>query len=140
MHNPRREIHGGAVIRAFLKLNDERHGVSTRRAGGSLITLDPGGIPSKLAKHGRFETFAPRRPGFAGQLVVVIRLLRQVGSPDIAEHEQRLLGTFWAGQRIKASHREEQGTVPSRGRLPVVAHARVVLTGEQRKDSALAFR
>gem|GEM_PF-5387758 len=113
---------------------------STRGAGGGLIALNPGGMPSKLPKHGRFGAFAPRRPGFAGQVVVVLRLLLQVDGPDIAEHEQSFLDTFGAGQRLKAIQWEEQGAVPSRGRLPVAAHARVVLAGEQGEDSGLALR
>lgn len=134
------EVHGGAVIRSFLKLHDERHRASTRGAGGGLITLNPGGDPSKLPKHGRFGAITSRRPGFTGQVIVVLGLLLQVDGPDIAEHEQSFLGDFGAGQRLKAIQWEEQGAVPSRDRLPVAAHAWVVLAGEQGKDSAPALR
>lgn len=132
------EIHGGAVIRAFLKLDDERHRAGARGTTGSLVRLNPGGTASKLTKHGRLGSFTSRRPGFPGKIVVILGLAFQGDGPHRAEHERCLLGTLGPGQRCKAIQWEEQGPVSSGVRIPVVAHARVVLAGEQGNDSSSA--
>ena len=127
---------------SFLALDDEAHRLRAGRADGGLVVLQPGGLTAKLAEDVQRRPARQARPVLGSLAVVRCRGRSLVCNGAHRAEQDRLLILVLRlvqhgyRERPERGRRKQQCAAAVGLRIPLLAHARVVLAHEQCERAA----